>query len=86
VDAVPALEAEHIIVGEDFSAAAARRLLAHTNVAAVGGALAILIICTEDVLAGLHCISRPIMKIDEAIIYTDLQYTLTPSQFTHCLR
>lgn len=51
-----ALEAEHIIVGEVFSAAAARgplAQLAHTNVAAVGGALAI--ICTEDVL---HCISR----------------------------
>jgi hypothetical protein len=57
-----ALEAEHIIVGEEFSAAAAARgplaQLAHTDVAAVSGALAI--ICTVDVL---RCISRPIMKV-----------------------
>jgi hypothetical protein len=53
VDAVRALEAEHIIVGEDFSAAAARGPLAHTNMPAVGGALAI--ICTEDISgASLH--------------------------------
>jgi len=66
VDALGALEAEHIIAGEVFSAvaaAAARRLLAHSNVAAVSGALAIM--CTEDVLAGLHYIGRPIMKIED---------------------
>ena len=65
VDVVGALEAEHIIVGEDFSAAAgAGGLLAHTNVTAVGGALAI--VCIEDVLAGLHCIcSHPSMKNEE---------------------
>jgi len=68
VDAVGALEAEHIIVGEDFSAAAGAggllAQLAHTNVTAVGGALAI--ICIEDVLAGLHCInSHPSMKNEE---------------------
>lgn len=61
-----ALEADHIIVGEVFSAAAAAgeplAQLAHTNVAAFGRGLAI--ICTKDVSAGLHCISRPIMKMD----------------------
>ena len=62
MDAVRALEAEHIIVGEDFSAAAAHGPLAHTNVPAASGAFAI--ICTED---GLHCISCPITKIDEAM-------------------
>lgn len=48
-----ALEAEHIIVGEEFSAAAAARHepLAHTNVAAFGG---LAIICSEDGLVGLH--------------------------------
>jgi hypothetical protein len=69
VDALGAPEAEHIIVGEDFSAAAGARgalaqllaqPLAHTNVAAVGRALT----NTEDVLAG-HCTSRPSMKIDD---------------------
>lgn len=59
MDALGALEAEHIIVGEDFSAAAARGPLAlsvaHTDVAAVGGVLAI--ICPEDVIAGLALVA-----------------------------
>jgi hypothetical protein len=70
VDALGAPEVGHIIVGEEFSAAAVGGplalvllLVAHTNVATVGGDLAV--ICTEDVLAGLHCMSRPIIKIDD---------------------
>ena len=55
VDALGALEAGHTIVGEDFSVAAVRGplapLVAHTDVVAVGGVLAI--ICPEDVIAGL---------------------------------
>ena len=71
VGGADALEAGLIIVGEDFSAAAGvggplRPLLAHTNVLAVG---ALAMICTEDLLAGLSILP---VKIDEAIIYTDI--------------
>jgi len=62
-----ALEADHITVGGESSAAGVGGPLgllgplAHTNVAAVRGqwwALALIsLIYAEDVLAGLHCIS-----------------------------
>jgi len=59
-----ALEADHITVGGESSAAGVGGplgTLAHTNVAAVGGqwwALAMIsLIYAGDVLAGLHCIS-----------------------------
>lgn len=60
-DAAGAPEADHIIVGEDFSVAAAGGPLEHTtNVTAVGRVLAI--ICTEGVLERtfIYCISCPI--------------------------